>query len=150
MATAVKAGGTEGKAYLPVRLTGDLAVAVNIPTSGTANERIDVRGVKNLSALVKTAAPFQGTLSIDLHPMLSPATTDDTDAAGRSVSNLPTTVTITAVDTEARITMDVSEYAFVEIELKMSGVASDETDIAYVDMYFTPLEQAILRAVATL
>ena len=134
-----KGGTSRPLTLLPTRLTGDLAVAVTIGNGGIANERLDVRGIQTIGVLVETAATFLGTLSLDLHPLTQPATTDDTDGAARSTSNLPTTVTIAAVNTEGRITMDVSEYAFVELELTMSAGGTDSTNIGYVDIFWVSL-----------
>lgn len=124
----------------PIRLSGALGALTVILQDASAKERINVQGHKRIELRVATGSgTFQGTLSIDMHQMLADATPDDT-VGTRSGLGAMTTVTITTVSTEAAtlMVMDVEGLRYVEIELSMSDTASDEAEIAFVDVFLTP------------
>lgn len=120
-----------------VRLTGVLAAGVSLLEDTLTFERVDVKDWQTLSVSVDIAAGGQGACAIDLYPMASNATQDDTTGV-RVTGAAPTTVTAADVSnaTNEYITMDVSAFEYVDIELDTTATASDQTDLNWVDVFF--------------
>ena len=128
----------ESDFFKPLRLVGALAAGVDFTQDDVFKERVNVAGASKITVGVKLSdTPVVGTLSIDLHRMLSDATEDDTDGT-RSGVGAPSTVTQTAADEEDEIEMALDGEEWVEVELTMSGSAPDVAELALVDVFLTP------------
>lgn len=128
----------ESDFFKPVRLVGALAEDVAFTTDDSFKERINVAGASKITVgVLLSGTPVVGTLSIDLHRMLSDATEDDTDGT-RSGVGAPTTVDLTNADEEDEIEMALDGEEWVEVELTMSSGGSDVAELAFVEVFLTP------------
>ncbi len=120
-----------------VRLSGVLLAGVNLLDDTITFERVDVTDWQTLTVIVDITAGGLGVLDIDLYPLGSGATSDDTTGV-RLTAAAPTTVSaaVLANASQEIITMDVSEYKYVDIELDVSAGGTDNADITWVDVFF--------------
>lgn len=139
MAKAVELDGYANRdAPVPTRLEGDLAAGENVPKGGSKSERILVAGLEAIDVYVKTAATFQGTLSIDVIPVLADGDRNDDSVGTLAESNLAASTEIEGSDTEERVQFTVHGFYLVDVKLSMSDTAGDEADIAFVDVFGVP------------
>lgn len=119
-----------------VRLTGVLAAEVSLLEDTLTLERIDVREYAMIGVAVSIAAGGQGACAIDLYPMSSDATHVDTTGT-RIPDAGPTTVTAADVSNASveYITMDVTAFEYVDVELDTTATGSDQTDLTFVDVF---------------
>lgn len=119
----------------PRRLVGALAAAATIGNNASKKERIRITGLGVVRVRAKASA-VTGTMTLQIHPMLSDATKDDT-VGTRATTNLPTAATATGA---TEITQDFTSGGemFIEVVLSMSNGGSDTCTLSYVEVYAIP------------
>jgi len=120
------------------RLTGALANATAIAQNASAFERIDVTEYTKIGVAVQLLATGQGTSLLDIFPMDSAASGDDTDASVRIAAAAATQDTMAAATAASGYaTLDVSEFKYVEVVVTSGAVAADNTNIDFVDIFLS-------------
>lgn len=126
--------------FKPTRLVGTLAVGVDFTTDDAFFERINVSGASKIIVSLKTSGTaVVGTLSLDMHRMDSTASSDDTDSATRLTVGSPSAATFTSINEQKEIEMTVEGVEFVEVEVTEGSGGSDVHELAFVDVFLTPL-----------
>lgn len=120
------------------RLTGALANATAIAQSAEAFERIDVREYTKIGVGLLSLATGAGTSLLDIFPMDSTATGDDTDSATRIAAGAAVQDTFNAATAASAYTsLDVSEFEYVEVVVTSGAVGGNNTNIDWVDIFLS-------------
>jgi hypothetical protein len=107
------------------RLTGDLAVGTEIDASGSANEKVKIKGAYRVRVLAKFSGDGTGLLTI------TPILADGTTKAG---SNAVASDGTGAAGTEIALDFECYGESFLDIDLTEDGT-SDAITVTYVDVF---------------